>query len=164
MKAHPDKLFCEVGANVQVGDDLSYYGIKTAGWGRLFLFERRTRHGRINNSVIFWGIAGRGLALAFRGATPAERREITFPGQRSVLITGGSRGIGLSRRQLAGKGQNLRLAERGTSKRLERRRAELRRIAGRRDLSLRAISRTGEEELAKHSVHAVQDRWVRSTL
>ena len=108
--------------------------------------------GRIDNSVIL-GIAGLSLALAFREHA-RRRREITFPG-KVVLITGGSRGLGLEiARQLADKGAKLALVARDLDE-LERAQVELHRYGAEVFIVPCDITERRETD---EIVHSIQDR------
>ncbi|GAB3758852.1 SDR family NAD(P)-dependent oxidoreductase [Spirosoma pomorum] len=73
--------------------------------------------------AILWGLAGIG-AWALTKAVLAQRRKLDFRG-KVVIVTGGSRGLGLAiARQLAKEGANLALCARDAAE-LERAEAEL---------------------------------------
>jgi short-subunit dehydrogenase len=108
--------------------------------------------GRQHNGLLL-AVAGLGVALAVRERA-RQRRAITFPG-KTVLITGGSRGLGLElARQFADKGARLALCARDLGE-LERAREELTQRGA--EVFLLPCDITDRDEV-QEVIHSVQDR------
>jgi short-subunit dehydrogenase len=86
-------------------------------------YEQQTMNVPLSTKALLWGLAGVGAWTAVKAAL-AQKRKIDFRG-KTVLITGGSRGLGLElARLLAKEGANLALCARDADE-LDRAETEL---------------------------------------